>query len=670
LYCGQGYLCFATIPAGISFTGETMSARGQNIEMKPEVLSRWTSDKSAELYGIRNWGSGYFDVSESGDLLVTPHGNGSTEKISMMEIMSGLNARGISMPVLLRFGDILDSRISLINSSFKKAMQEINYTGRFRGVYPIKVNQQQQVIEDVVEFGRKHNHGLECGSKAELITALAYCNNPEALIVCNGYKDVEFIDLALYALKMGMQTIMVIEMPSELPLIIERAKRMSVKPRIGVRAKLAARGGGHWSESGGDRSQFGLSAAQIIDLIDYLRENNALDSLEMLHYHLGSQIPNIRDVRSGAVEASRMYVNLVKEGAKMGLLNVGGGLAVDYDGSHSNFASSANYRMDEYAADILETIQAIADQAGVSHPDIVSESGRATVAHHSVLLFDIFDVSRINIKEDEPLVIQADANENLKRLDEVLKSMNPKNIQEGYHDAVFHRDEIRSLFNQGSVSLRDRALAEKVFWQIIMRIADEIRERKYVPDELQDLETVIADVYFGNFSVFQSLPDSWAIEQLFPIIPIHRLSEMPTRKAVLADITCDCDGKIDRFIDLHDVRRTLPLHEMNGKDYILGVFLVGAYQETLGDLHNLLGDTNVVSIRLGTNGQVEYVKEIAGDTVADVLTYVEYDPNDMIHQMRQTAELAVRNGRITPEERREIMAAYESGLRGYTYFEK
>jgi arginine decarboxylase len=638
--------------------------------MKQEALSRWTAENSAEMYGIRNWGAGYFDVSEKGDLLVRPQGNGSKDSISMMDIVDGLRARGIDMPVLLRFGDILASRIAAINGSFHKAVQEANYRGRFRGVYPIKVNQQQQVIEDIAAFGRSFNHGLECGSKAELITALAYCNNPESLIVCNGYKDEEFIDLALYALKMGMQTIMVIEMPSELPMILDRAKYLGVKPRIGVRAKLAAKGGGHWNESGGDRSQFGLSAAQIIDLVDYLRANNALDCLEMLHYHLGSQIPNIRSVRTGAIEAVRMYVNLVQEGARMGLMNVGGGLAVDYDGSHSNFASSANYKIDEYAADIVETIQQIADQAGVPHPDIVSESGRATVAHHSVLLFDIFDVSRINVSKDADIAVADDANENLRRLQEVLAGLNAKNVQECYHDAVFHRDEMRSLFNQGAVTLRDRALAEKIFWHIIMRIAEEIRERKYVPDELQDLETVIADVYFGNFSVFQSLPDSWAIEQLFPIIPIHRLNEMPSRKAVLADITCDCDGKIDRFIDLHDVRRTLPLHDMNGKDYILGVFLVGAYQETLGDLHNLLGDTNVVSVRLGSNGQPEYVKEIAGDTVADVLTYVEYDPNDMIHQMRQTAEQAVRNGNITPEERRVIMAAYETGLRGYTYFEK
>ncbi|MCS6772024.1 MAG: biosynthetic arginine decarboxylase [Kiritimatiellae bacterium] len=637
--------------------------------MKTDTLTRWTSADSAELYGVRNWGSGYFDVSESGELVVRPRGKGSSETISMMQIVEGLKARGIGLPVLLRFGDILASRIATINLSFQKAIQEAGYKAIFKGVYPIKVNQQQQVVEDIVAYGRPYHYGLEAGSKPELITALAYSQDREALIVCNGYKDEEFIDLALYALKMGLQTILVIEMPSELPMIIERSRKLNVRPRIGVRAKLATRGGGHWNESGGDRSQFGLNAAQIIDLVDHLRAQNMLDCLEMLHYHLGSQIPNIRNIQAGIVEASRIYVDLVREGARMGMLNVGGGLAVDYDGSHSNFASSANYTIDEYAADIVDGIMRRCDAAGIPHPLIVSESGRATVAHHSVLLFDIFDVSRF--EPDRPLEeIPPTAHESLRRLAEIGRSLNAKNAQECYHDAVFYRDEMRSLFNQGLVSLRERALAERYFWSIINRIAQEIRDRKYVPDELQDLEAAIADVYFGNFSVFQSLPDAWAIEQLFPIMPINRLNEMPTRQAVLADITCDCDGKIDRFIDLHDVKRTLPLHELNGREYILGVFLVGAYQETLGDLHNLLGDTNVVSVKLGEGGQVEFAEEIAGDTVADVLSYVEYDVQDLVELMRKTAEQAVRAGRITPEERREIMEAYENGLRGYTYFEK
>lgn len=637
--------------------------------MKPEALTRWTSNDSAELYGVRNWGAGYFDVSESGEVIVRPKGKSSEECISIMRIIEGLKARGIGMPVLLRFGDILASRIAAINLSFQKAISDAGYKSVFRGVYPIKVNQQQQVLEDVVAYGRPFHYGLEAGSKPELITALAYNQDRESLIVCNGYKDEEFIDLALYANKMGMQTILVIEMPSELPMILDRAQTMNVRPRIGVRAKLATRGGGHWNESGGDRSQFGLNAAQIIDLVDHLRSRGMLDCLEMLHYHLGSQIPNIRSIQAGIVEAGRMYVDLVREGARMGMLNVGGGLAVDYDGSHSNFASSANYTIDEYAADIVEGIMRQTDEAGVPHPMIVSESGRATVAHHSVLLFDIFDVSRFE-SDALPESLPATAHENLHRLLEVGKSLTPKNAQECYHDAVFYRDEIRTLFNQGGVTLRDRALAERMFWSIINRIAVEIRDRKYVPDELEDLESAIADVYFGNFSVFQSLPDSWAIEQLFPIMPINRLGDAPTRKAVLADITCDCDGKIDRFIDLHDVKRTLPLHELNGRDYYLGVFLVGAYQETLGDLHNLLGDTNVVSVKLGEGGAIEFAEEIAGDTVADVLSYVEYDVQDLVELMRKTAEQAVRSGKITPEERREIMAAYENGLRGYTYFEK
>ena len=407
--------------------------------MKTETLTRWTSNDTAELYGVRNWGCGYFDVSEKGELIVRPKGKGTDTTISMTEIVEGLKARGIAMPVLLRFGDVLASRIAGINTSFHKAMAEAGYKAAFRGVYPIKVNQQQQVIEDIVAYGRQFNYGLEAGSKPELITALAYSRNPEALIVCNGYKDEEFIDLALYALKMGLQAILVIEMPSELPLIIERAKHMKVRPRIGVRAKLATRGGGHWNESGGDRSQFGLNAAQIIDLVDQLRAVDMLDCLEMLHYHLGSQIPNIRSIQAGIVEAGRMYVDLVREGARMGMLNVGGGLAVDYDGSHSNFASSANYSVDEYAADIVEGIMQRTDEAGIPHPVIVSESGRATVAHHSVLLFDIFDVSRFEgIKAPESL--PANAHENLVRLAEVGRALTAKNAQECYHDAVFFRE--------------------------------------------------------------------------------------------------------------------------------------------------------------------------------------------------------------------------------------
>ncbi len=638
--------------------------------MKPEVLERWTLDKAAELYGVKNWGTGYFDISENGELVVRPGGNGSQVNINMMELIAGLKARGLNMPVLLRFADILSARINQLYDAFNSAIREYNYRGIYRGVYPIKVNQQKQVVAEIVEFGRPYHHGLEAGSKAELMAALAYIEDPEALIVCNGYKDDEFIDLALYAKKMGLQSILVIDSPGELELILDRARQMGVRPNLGVRVKLSSRAGGHWDGSGGDRSMFGVNTAQVIELIDELRAREMLDCLRMLHTHLGSQVSNIRNIRAALREACRFYAEMAREGAAMGILNIGGGLAVDYDGSHTNFASSRNYTEQEYAADVVESIISACDDAKLAHPIIVSESGRAIVAHHSVLVFNVLNVSKF-----EPPSVAEGVPENshamLGNLMEVRNAITTKNLQECYHDAVYYRDEIRSLFQHGNLTLRERALAENIFWEIVCRIAAENNERKYVPEELQGLETAIADSYYCNFSVFQSLPDSWAIDQLFPVMPIHRLNEMPVRHGTIADITCDSDGKIDRFIDLHDVKSTLPLHELRpGEEYYLGVFLVGAYQETLGDLHNLLGDTNVLHVRVGQDGTVEYTNEIAGDTVADVLSFVEYDPREMVNRVRRMAEQAVRDGRITAVERREIMLAYEAGMRGYTYFEK
>ena len=638
--------------------------------MKAEVLERWTCDNAADLYGIRTWGSGYFDIAANGEVVVKPFGPANATSISIMDLIAGLEARGLNMPILLRFADILSSRIKQLYEHFNAAIRDYGYQGTYRGVYPIKVNQQKQVVAEIMEFGRPYHHGLEAGSKAELMAAIAYTEDPEALIVCNGYKDEEFIDLALYALKMGIQTILVLEKPDELAMILNRAARMSVKPRLGVRVKLSSRAGGHWDGSGGDRSMFGVNATQVIEIIDRLRKENMLDCLQMLHYHLGSQVSNIRNIRSALHEACRLYVEMAREGAAMGLINIGGGLAVDYDGSHTNFASSRNYTEQEYAADVVESIMSAVKEAGLPHPVIVSESGRATVAYHSVLVFNVLDVSRF-----EPPITAADEklpahyHEMLNNLKDVRQALSTKNLQECYHDAVYYRDEIRALFTHGQLSLRERAAAENLFWDIICRIATESKERKYVPEELRGLEMALADLYYCNFSVFQSLPDSWAIDQLFPVMPIHRLQEMPTRQATLADITCDSDGKIDRFIDLHDVKNTLPLHELRGADYYLGVFLVGAYQETLGDLHNLLGDTNVLHVRVGKDGAVEYANEIAGDTVADVLSYVEYDPRDMINRVRIMAEQAVRDNHITAIERREIMSAYETGMRGYTYFE-
>jgi arginine decarboxylase len=624
---------------------------------------------ATELYGIRNWGSGYFDINEEGEVVVRPQGKAGTASTSLKAIIADLQARGVSMPVLLRFSDVLASRVAQINQAFAKAIAEASYQGSYRGVYPIKVNQQHQVIEDIVAYGRPFHHGLEAGSKAELIAALAYMQDPDAYIICNGYKDEEFVDLALRAIKMGLQTVLVIERTSELRLVLDRAEALKVRPVLGVRAKLSARGGGHWQESGGDRSMFGLNSSQIIDVIDLLRERGMLDCLKMLHYHVGSQIPNIRSIRATAQEACRFYVDLVEEGAAMGILNLGGGLAVDYDGSHTNFPSSSNYTMDEYAADIVETVMKMCNESRLAHPTIVSESGRATVAHHSMLLFNVLDAQRFE-SHGLPEKLPDDAPEVLIRLMDVTAEINAKNAQEAFHDAVYHRDEARKMFEIGEISLRQRALADRIFWYIVCRVAQEIRERKYIPDELATLPAALADVYYGNFSVFQSLPDVWAIEQLFPVMPVHRLNEQPTRQATISDITCDSDGKIDKFIDLHDVKEMLPVHELNGEEYYMGVFLIGAYQETLGDLHNLFGDTNVVSLRLGVHGDLEFAQEIDGDTVADVLTYVEHNPQNMLDRVRQLAEQAVRDGRITPEERRQIVDAYETGLRGYTYFER
>jgi arginine decarboxylase len=603
-------------------------------------------------------------------VIITLMGLKKKSAISLMEVIDGIKDRGLDMPVLLRIQNILDSQISLLHESFSAAIEKTGYQGVFRGVYPIKVNQQQQVIEEVAKFGSRYHHGFEAGSKAELIAALSHMTDPEACLVLNGYKDEEFADLGLYARKIGFKCFFVIESPSELPMLLERAEKLKIRPLIGVRAKLSSKAGGHWTESGGDRSIFGLNTAQIVDVVDLLKEKEMLDCLQLLHYHLGSQIPNIRDIRGAALEACRMYTELVSEGAAMGYLDLGGGLAVDYDGSHTNYTNSRNYSIDEYCTDIIEAIMTTLDDREVKHPTIITESGRALVAYYSILLFNVLDVSRFETK-DLPRTLPEDAPEILHNMLEVLKVMTIKNLQECLNDALYYRDELRQLFKHGNISLRQRALGESIFWHIVKNISTWTKELKHIPPELVDIDTALADTYYANFSVFQSLPDAWAIGHLFPVLPVHRLHEEPTRQGILADITCDCDGKIDKFIDLHGERTTLPLHELrDGEEYYLAAFLVGAYQETLGDLHNLFGDTNVVTIRISETGDYDLVREIEGDSVADVLSYVEFDPKAMVVQFRKQAELAVREGKITARERKKIMRAYEAGLRGYTYYEK
>jgi len=636
--------------------------------MKSQVLTRWTAKDSAELYGIESWGKPFFGVSAEGEATVALRHGAASREISLMEIARGLEERGVSFPVMLRFGDILDSLIGTLNETFQAAIRVAGYRGAYRGVYPIKVNQQQQVVEEIARFGRRYHHGFEAGSKAELIAALAYLHDPEAFIVCNGYKDAGFIDLALYARQMGLNAILVVEMPGEIDLILERSAALGVDPVMGVRVRLSTPGSGMWLESGGDSSVFGLNAGQIIDMVDRLKTAGKLQCLRMLHYHLGSQIPNIRTVRASAAEAARVYVDLVREGAPMGLIDIGGGLAVDYDGTQTNFASSRNYTLEEYCADVVEVIAAAAEEAELPHPDIISESGRATVANYAVLLFNVLDHGRFE-PESFPAALNENAHEYLHHLAEINGVLSPKNLQECYNDALFYRDEIRSLFQHGGVSLRERAVGEEMFACIMARIAAMCEDAPRITEELERLQRSLADVYYGNFSLFQSLPDAWAIDQLFPVMPIHRLGERPVRQGIFSDLTCDCDGKIDRFIDIQGVRRSLPLHLPNGGNYLIGVFLVGAYQETLGDLHNLFGDTNVVSVRLDENGALEYSHEVQGDTVADVLSYVEYEPKAMLEQFRQLTESAVRSGKISPVERRKIMEAYEAGMRGYTYYE-
>lgn len=635
--------------------------------MARDVLERWTCESAADLYGIHNWGDGHFNISEDGSVILND-GRAESAGPSLIEIVQSLREEGIGTPILMRFSSVIRSRIEQLNADFRAAMQEAGYQGQYRGVYPIKVNQHHEVIEDIVEFGRPYHVGLEVGTKAELIVAAAREPDPDAYMVCNGYKDAAFIDLALYAQQFGHNVYLVIELPAELELILARCEKHQVRPNLGIRAKLSTRAGGHWDASGGDRSKFGIDASEIITILDELKSKQMTDCLRMLHYHLGSQVPNIRRIRTAVQEAACVYAGLVSEGAPMGTLNVGGGLAVDYNGSHSNSASSCNYSGAEYAADIIEGVMRVMDENDIAHPTLVSESGRALTAHHAVLVFNVLDSKRLE-SPTRPPPVPEDADDTTTSMREVYSGVSPRNVQEAFHDAVFYRDEIRNKFIHGAVSLRERARCEDVFWRTIRRIQGILSDLDYVPEELQDLNNALSDHYYGNFSVFQSLPDTWAVGQTFPVMPIHRLHQRPTRPCVLADITCDSDGKLDRFPDLHADKGNLLLHEMNSSAYYLGVFLVGAYQETLGDMHNLLGDVNVVQIRSNREGEQVVERRIIGDTIAEILSYNEFNITDLMSRIRACARAAVVENRLTPEAEGLVLKAYEAGLHGYTYFE-
>lgn len=630
----------------------------------------WTSRHGAELYGIREWGAGYFDVNEAGEVTVVATINGKKISVSLTDIVEGMRERGMEMPVVLRVENLLDDRIRTLNEAFAKAIRDAGYRNVYRGVFPIKVNQQCHVIEEIANFGARFHHGLEAGSKAELLIALSHIQDQESLIICNGYKDSEFIEMGLYAVQMGLKCFFVVETLAEVPIIIERSRTMGVKPLIGVRLKLSTKVDGHWAEDSGDQSLFGLTPSQLIDVVDALKAADMLDSLQLLHTHLGSQIPNIRNIRSGVLEACRYYCSLVEEGAAMGYLDLGGGLAVDYDGTKSSSTHSMNYSISEYCADIVEAVLETLDSNDIPHPVIITESGRATVAYSSLLLFNILDV-RQSERVELPKTLPDDTHELIANLKSVLENARVENLQECFNDAVYYRDEIAELFRHGQLGLRERALGDMYHRAVLTKIARLLPAARRVSQELEVLPELLCDIYYGNFSVFQSLPDTWAIDQLLPIMPIRRLDEQPDRQAILADLTCDCDGKIDHFANPNGPLRTLSLHPLvEGEEYHLAVFLVGAYQETLGDLHNLFGDTNVVSVRIHEEGGFEFAREFRGDCIFDVLSYVEYHPQNLLEKFRRTAEKAVQQGQISASVRKSVVDAFSASLNGYTYFER
>ncbi len=631
----------------------------------------WSVADSANYYGVKNWCSGYFDISDKGNAVVNVQNDaGKKVSVELIDIIAGMKDRGLEMPSILRIDNLLDDRIESLNTAFARAIKEYNYQNHYRGVFPIKVNQQCHVIEEIANFGQDFNHGFEAGSKAELLIALSKQKDNNSLIICNGYKDSEFIELGLYAKEMGIPCFFVLETPTELPTILERSAALGIEPLLGVRIKPSVVVDGHWNEDSGDRSIFGLSTASLVEVLNQLKEANMIHCLQLLHCHLGSQIPNIRNIRSGVLEACRFYTGLINEGAPMGYLDLGGGLAVDYEGARTNNTHSKNYQLDEYCLNIVETICECLDPLDVSHPVIVTESGRATVSYSSMLLFNVLDV-RDHRPSPLPQELSESSHELVHNLWAVNKAVTADNFQECYNDAMYYRDEIRELFRRGQANLSDRALADNLTLSVLDKVATIIKTLDRCPPELENLPELLADVYYGNFSLFQSLPDIWAIDQVFPIMPIHRLDEEPNRQAIIADITCDCDGKIDNFVTNEGIKPTLRLHPLKeNEEYYLGVFLVGAYQETLGDLHNLFGDTNVVSVHINDDGTYDFIREFHGDSIADVLSYVEYNTDFLTEQFRTRSEKAVRSGKITALKRTEMMKAFKASLNGYTYFEK
>lgn len=631
------------------------------------AVKSWSVRDSEQLYHILDWGDPYFKINEAGHIEVDPSGEGRNH-IDLFELVREVERRGHNLPLLIRFSDILADRIRRLNTAFTDAIAEYGYEGTYQGVFPVKVCQQRHVVEEIVKYGKAFKYGLEAGSKPELLIVLATLKTPGALVICNGYKDSEYIETALLAQRLGQTPIIVIEKLNEVHLVLQAAKKLGIKPLVGVRAKLTARGIGRWGDSTGDRAKFGLNAAEIMEVVETLKAQDMLDSLQLLHFHIGSQITNISVVKNAMREASQFYVELKGLGADMKYLDVGGGLAIDYDGSRTNFHASSNYGIREYAADVVSAIQEACREYKVPMPTLVSESGRAVSSHQSMLIFDVLGVGEVLSKQ--PVKPEASDHRLLRDLYETWEGINRNNLQEAYHDATQFKDEALSLFTMGYMGLSERAKAEELFWACCRRIQPLLRTLKFVPEELASLEQLLTTTYYCNFSVFQSAPDNWAIDQLFPIMPIHRLNEEPSSRGTLADLTCDSDGKIDDFIDIHDVKHSLELHPFReGEPYFLGMFLNGAYQEILGNLHNLFGDTNTVHVHLDPLHENGYTLEhvVKGDTMREVLRYMQYDEEALVESIRRETERALRDRRITISEQRLLLGHYERALAGYTY---
>ncbi|MFG6095530.1 biosynthetic arginine decarboxylase [Leptothoe sp. ISB3NOV94-8A] len=624
----------------------------------------WTIEDSEELYRINGWGEPYFSINSAGHVIVAPQGErgGSLDLHSLIE---ALQARNLSLPILVRFSDILEDRIERLNSCFAKAITKYGYDGCYRGVFPVKCNQQRHLVEDLVKFGEPYQFGLEAGSKPELMIALATLKTPGALLVCNGYKDRAYLETAMLGQKLGQTPIIVLEQLNELPLVIEVSQQLSIRPRLGVRAKLCTKGMGRWGGSAGDRAKFGLTIPEILTVVEQLRTADMLPCLQLLHFHIGSQTSSISIIKDALREACQIYVELANLGANMQYLDVGGGLGVDYNGSKTNVPASKNYSIQNYANDVVAEVKEACSSKNLPVPILISESGRAIASHQSVLVFDVLGSSEV--RPQEPFQPTSEDHAILKEFYEAYQSINSKNYQEVFHDAEQFKGEAVSLFNFGYLSLTERARVENLFWACCQKIIQVLRQESYIPDDLADLEKMMASIYYINLSVFQSAPDTWAIDQLFPIMPIHRLDEEPTCRATLADLTCDSDGKIDRFIDLHDVKSVLELHDLQaGNPYYLGMFLTGAYQEIMGNLHNLFGDTNMVHIDLTPQGYtIEHV--VKGDTMKEVLSYVQYDSEDLVEQIRLRSEISLREKQITLPEAQLLLQNYEESLSRYTY---